>query len=436
MPDWESSPLCSPRELNATQKDNQNMVKEANDKRKAEQNTDMVIGDRTLRQQIWITCEYPTDSRIAKIWSILVMATILMSSASFVTQSLSEYYLEPPEAFNTVEILSVVIFTIEFILRFSTSPTPSPGTSWDFAKSRLVFLSKVMNLVDLLAILPFYIELIVQSLNPEGGNSGASSLAVIRIIRIARVFRLLKLGKHNEGLEILVLTMKASWSFLVSVLFLVLILQVVFGSLIFFAETGSVCVQSFSCFGGEDDGRECTMLLIEKDGMPPYNESWSSTDLSAKTASGQPPTFNGSIAEALLPVNSFGNESICGRDSECMSVGNICFMEDGTVSLFNSIPITMWWALVTMCCVGFGDLRPTTTLGQFVGAVTALTGVIVLAMPTTVIGTNFSDIYERYYDEKEQEEKVRFCFPTRFPRLSSLPCFPRPTTRPRPPFYL
>eukprot|EP00284_Hemiselmis_tepida_P016058 CAMPEP_0174929326 /NCGR_PEP_ID=MMETSP1355-20121228/27142_1 /TAXON_ID=464990 /ORGANISM="Hemiselmis tepida, Strain CCMP443" /LENGTH=549 /DNA_ID=CAMNT_0016175521 /DNA_START=43 /DNA_END=1688 /DNA_ORIENTATION=+ len=386
----------------------------------------------TVRQRVWYTMENPNYSTGAKIWSTLVMATILVSSASFITLSLPEFYQEPPTIFYVLEVVCVIIFTIEYVIRLVAMPTfekevaedgatdtPDKVETWGaYLRVRLVFMRQTMNMVDLMAILPFYIEEIVSLTNPGGGDSGASSLAVIRIIRIARVFRLLKLGKHNEGLEILVQTMQASWSFLVSVMFLVVILQVLFGSLIFYAETSSLdCVQSFSCMGGPDDGRECTLLELPVVGADrqltdeTVFEQWSSSVFASKTASGQPPTENGTIPVVRLPLSSRADPLQCqGEDSRCESVGNICFMADGSVTLFNSIPITMWWALVTMCCVGFGDLRPVTTLGQFIGACTAITGVIVLAMPTTVIGTNFSDIYDSYYEAKEfkeQEEDAR-----------------------------
>ena len=386
-----------------------------------------------LRLRIWYTMENPNYGLAAKIWSTLVMATILLSSASFITQSLPEYYTEPPTEFYILEIFCVIIFTLEYVMRWITmpsfddrsaeeGPTPKEGDEAEgkrvetfraYSRARLVFMRQPMNIIDLMAILPFYVEEIVSLTNPEGGDSGASSLAVIRIVRIARVFRLLKLGKHNEGLEILVQTMKASWSFLVSVMFLVVILQVLFGSLIFYAETSSLdCVQSFSCMGGPDDGRECTLLELPEVGPDgkltdkTVFEVWSSVSFASKTASGQPVTENNTIPIVRLPNSSRADPTQChGQDGQCVSVGNICFMADGSVTLFNSIPITMWWALVTMCCVGFGDLRPVTTLGQFIGAFTAITGVIVLAMPTTVIGTNFSDIYDNYYEAKERKEQ-------------------------------
>eukprot|EP00961_Rhodomonas_salina_P249825 3376768-Rhodomonas_salina.1 len=55
------------------------------------------------------------------------------------------------------------------------------------------------------------------------------------------------------------------------------------------------------------------------------------------------------------PASSFADPSMCPGGS-CEADGNECYMPDGTVSKFTSIPLSLWFVSVTMCTVGFGDL--------------------------------------------------------------------------------
>ena len=62
---------------------------------------------------------------------------------------------------------------------------------------------------------------------------------------------------------------------------------------------------------------------------------------------------------------------------------------------FRSIPRSFWWCFVTMTTVGYGDMYPVTDEGRTLAVLTMISGILILAMPITVIGANFASAYER-----------------------------------------
>lgn len=87
---------------------------------------------------------------------------------------------------------------------------------------------------------------------------------------------------------------------------------------------------------------------------------------------------------------------------------------------FKSIPLGLWWALVTMTTVGYGDMVPKTYIGMFVGALCALAGVLTIALPVPVIVSNFAMYYSHTQARAKLPKKRRRVLPiepVRGPRL-------------------
>uniref|UniRef100_A0A914VD08 Ion transport domain-containing protein n=1 Tax=Plectus sambesii TaxID=2011161 RepID=A0A914VD08_9BILA len=82
-------------------------------------------------------------------------------------------------------------------------------------------------------------------------------------------------------------------------------------------------------------------------------------------------------------------------------------IENNPGNQFESIPAGLWWAIVTMCTIGFGDMVPKTNLGMIVGSVCALMGVLTIALPVPVIVANFSNLYSHTQARAKLPKKRR-----------------------------
>ncbi|KAK3083887.1 hypothetical protein FSP39_004756 [Pinctada imbricata] len=82
----------------------------------------------------------------------------------------------------------------------------------------------------------------------------------------------------------------------------------------------------------------------------------------------------------------------------------IYYAEFHTPDTFPDIPRSIWWSIVTMTTVGYGDFYPKSGYGYVVGTLCAFCGVIILALPIAVVATNFNDFYEK---NKERENRVK-----------------------------
>jgi len=78
---------------------------------------------------------------------------------------------------------------------------------------------------------------------------------------------------------------------------------------------------------------------------------------------------------------------------------------------FESIPVGLWWAIVTMTTVGYGDLTPKTYLGMLVGSFCAVMGVLTIALPVPVIVSNFTLFYSHTKARAKLPKKRRRVLP-------------------------
>lgn len=291
----------------------------------------------------------------------------------------------PPEEsanYELIETICIAFFTIDYFIRlflvalmparlagilpsyFDTlnanaiMPCPvysGPITVWRYMKIP-------MNIIDLIAILPFYVAYF---------STSGSSVSIIRILRLVRVLRVFKIGGMGNGItvrdnnflmyirfincrkpsnfvdsnhinvviytsQLMSNAMMNSLSAMGILLFFTVLGVILFGSIIFFLEAGT--------------------FIVNED----------------------------------FPEGAYLRWDVLGIARE--------------ESPFSSILVSCYWAMVTFTTVGYGDLVPTSPFGRFISLVLMYTGILVLALPISVIGANFQREYERLEGGDEDEE--------------------------------
>ena len=85
------------------------------------------------------------------------------------------------------------------------------------------------------------------------------------------------------------------------------------------------------------------------------------------------------------------------------STGIYIFEKDAQPDKFGSIPEAMWWAIATLTTIGYGDVTPVTAMGKFFGAIIAIIGIGVVALPSGILASGFTDQLKRRQAQYEDE---------------------------------
>lgn len=186
-----------------------------------------------LRTFLWNLMEYPETSRYAQAMAFTSLGVVLISTMTFVLGTFPEFQPEsesgvPEEYPEAVQVMAVVdniavgFFLIEYVVRFSCAPR------------KVHFFLAPMNLVDLFAIIPFFLDLVIGGLQDFEimGKAGK----IVRLVRVMRIMRIFKLVRHFAGLQSLIYTLNQAYKELGLLMLLVGVAVLTFSSLVYFAE--------------------------------------------------------------------------------------------------------------------------------------------------------------------------------------------------------
>ncbi|XP_016330907.1 potassium voltage-gated channel subfamily D member 3-like isoform X1 [Sinocyclocheilus anshuiensis] len=194
-----------------------------------EDNKDSKLPNMTFRETVWRAFENPHTSTMALVFYYVTGFFIAISVITNVIETVpcssmpnqrdipcGERYTE---AFFCMDTACVMIFTVEYLMRLFAAP------------SRYRFMRSVMSIIDVVAILPYYIGLVMTN------NEDVSGAFVT--LRVFRVFRIFKFSRHSQGLRILGYTLKSCASELGFLLFSLTMAIIIFATVMFYAEKGS-----------------------------------------------------------------------------------------------------------------------------------------------------------------------------------------------------
>ena len=149
-----------------------------------------------------------------------IYGLIIINVVALILESYKELRDSHGNLFQIIEIFSVVVFTVEYILRLWVSDLDKKVKN-----SRIKFILSPLGLIDLFAIIPFYLPMIFPI-----------DLRVIRILRLLRLLRVFKLGRFSKSLKTINQVLKETKTDLAITLFVAFILLVLSSTLMYYVE--------------------------------------------------------------------------------------------------------------------------------------------------------------------------------------------------------
>jgi len=243
---------------------------------------------KSFRYKVYaLVNETPTSGQLHHIFDFMIVLWVILSVLSVILESVHivNYYLHAE--FVILDIMAVAVFSTEYLMRIYSCPEDPRFKAW--LTGRLKNATQPTSIIDLLAILPFYLE------------SFLHHLFDLRFLRVFRLMRLLKLARYSGATQSLFVVIKREWPVMKASAFIMILL-----------------VMLAACLG----------YLFEHEAQP---------------------------------------------------------------DKFENIPQSIYWAVITLASVGYGDISPITPAGRAMTIVLALLGIGIFAIPAAILSSALSD---------------------------------------------
>ena len=232
----------------------------------------------------------PAD-RASHIFDVFMITLIILNVLVVTIETLPGLHDTYLFAFTIFDTFSVIVFTIEYILRLWVI-TISPSFRGPVL-GRLRFIVTPLALVDILAIAPFYIPFLIPM--------HLVDLRFLRVLRLIRIFRIFKLSRYSDAVKTLERVLYNKKEELGATFFILVLLLIFSSSMMYYAE------------------------------------------------------------------------------------------HDAQPEAFSSIPAAMWWGVVTLATVGYGDVYPITIQGKIIGGFVSILGIGLFALPAGIFASGFAE---------------------------------------------
>ena len=178
------------------------------------------------RQRVYEIIEKPKDDdRASAVFDWFLMILICLNVAAVISGSIDELQARYNRFYTYFDYFSIAIFTIEYLLRLWTAPYKFPSPQKPHVFPYLCYIFSFMGLIDLCAILPFYLPFIVNI-----------DLRILRVVRLFRLLRVLKLTRYNNSLRLIIKVLKEERDKLYITIFFMIVMILLAASIMYFAE--------------------------------------------------------------------------------------------------------------------------------------------------------------------------------------------------------